>query len=192
MKKIILLLIVLVVVAAGALAFWFYRGEAFRIVITQEQLQEQMNQHFPFSETYLALFEIKYENPVVKIDAEKDRVAVGLDAVTAFKLAGGSYKGTALVSGGLKYVPDSASFFLTDAKIETLEITDVPEKYSEQVTKYGSEILAAYLTKKPVYTITDENVQMTAAKMLLKDVRAETGALVVELGLPGGGQVTSE
>ena len=108
---------------------------------------------------------------------------MGLDAVTAFKLGGQDYKGTALVSGGLRYAPESASFYFTDAKIEELQISGVPEKYSEQVTKYGSEILAAYLEKKPVYTITEDNLEMRAAKLLLKDVRAETGVLVVELGL---------
>ena len=185
MKKIILFLLLLIVIAAAGVAVYFYQGNPFRIVITQQQLQEQMEKQFPFSKTYLALFEIKYENPVVKIDSATDRIAVGLDAVTAFKLGGEQYKGTALVSGGLKYDPATASFYLKDAKLETMEITGVPEKYSEQVTKYGSEILAAYLEEKPLYTITDEDLQMRTAKLLLKDVRAETGSLVVELGLSG-------
>lgn len=181
--KNLFVLVALLIIAGIAVALYSFKDKSIRLTITQQQLQEQINQHFPFSETYLALFEINYENPVVKIDAEKDRIAVGLDAVTAFKLGGKEYKGTALISGGLKYVPDTASFYLTDARIETLQITDIPEKYSEQVTKYGSEVLAAYLEKKPVYTITDDNLEMRAAKLLLKDVRAETGALIVELGL---------
>src|SRR5262245_56240050 len=62
MKKALPAIVVVVVVAAVGLYF-VLRGEEYELRLTQQEIQEKLDQKFPFSKRHLLLFEATYSNP---------------------------------------------------------------------------------------------------------------------------------
>ena len=79
MKRIIVVTVILLLLAAAS-GFFLLRGEEFELRVTQQDLQERLDQKFPLTKKYLFLVDVTYSNPRVTLVSGTDRVTFSLDA----------------------------------------------------------------------------------------------------------------
>jgi hypothetical protein len=171
-----------IMVASLVVAFWAFYGRTFAITIPQAKIQESLDAKFPMSKTYLVVFTLEFSNPLVALEEGADRIRAGVDAEATFKIGGVTCKGTAVISGKLAYDRETGEFRLKDSKVEKLDIKGIPAQYTGKVDEIATVLAKQYLDKKPVYRLEQTDLKRSLARLLLKEVRVENGALVVTMG----------
>jgi hypothetical protein len=185
MKKAIIGICLLIVLLAGAGFAYVYFGEkTYQLRITNQEIQEKVDQKFPITKTHLVLFKVTWKNPKVVLVNGSERVTVSFDAEIHLRDADSNVlRGTCQVTSALNYKADKYEFYLVDPKIEQLDIQGVPAKMEQKVTevfnKYANEVFDQF----PVYKIRGTDRNKVIARMVLKKVTVENGDLVITLGL---------
>lgn len=190
MKKTALFITALVL-GILAVAFWQFWGQRFVITLTEGQIIEKLNQKFPFEKNYFFFINIRFTNPKLSLEEGSDRIRFGCDVETNFKVGinsepmSGPLAGTSLLSGQLRYDSSEGAFFLDSPEVEKLEIAGLPKKYSEKVNSAASHLAADYLSRTPIYRLSNLDVKQATARLILKKVIVSDGKLVITLGVGG-------
>jgi len=114
-----------------------------------------------------------------------DRVRAGLDVALNVRVGeqplpmGGSLD----ASAGIRYDPKAGQFFLTQPKIEHLNLQGVPEQYAPLVAVALSKALETYCADHAIYTLRASDAKQLAARLVLKSVAVKQQQLVVTLGI---------
>jgi Protein of unknown function (DUF1439) len=184
MKKIAAVIVVLVIVAAVG-AYVVLRGEEYELRLTQQQIQEKLDQIFPMTKRHLLLFEVDYSNPKVILTEGSDRIRFSLDAVLSnfATTSGQRLSGSCEMVAGLRYDADRHAFFLTDPVIEKLDLGGLPVELTPKVEQAFKATAEEVLDIRPVYTLRPTDLKKAAARAVLKSVLVEKGELVITLGL---------
>ncbi len=173
----------LFVIFVGAYLFMTEEGFVYRI--SEGQIRSKMSEKLPLTKAYLYVFEVTLDNPRVELIEGTDRVKAGID-VGLNLLIGGQDEplgGTVDASSGIRYVPETGQFFLTDPHVEDLEIDGVPAAYAIQLNSVLTTALTEYYQSRPIYSIEGKETKDVLARLLLKDVTVENKKLVIRLGL---------
>jgi hypothetical protein len=174
--------LVAVLVVAGVGAYCYLRNEVYTLVITQPELQARADAMFPIRKTYLLVAEIEYAHPRIELDEQGRRVRAALDATTLFTVNQRRLSGSATASGGLRYVPAEGAFYLDRVVVERVVLGGVPDEYADRLTVAATTLLQEHYRTHPVYVLRDD-LKQRLAKAVLRDVRVQSGALVIDLGL---------
>ena len=83
----------------------------------------------------------------------------------------------------IDYRADEASFYFLDPQLEPGGLKELPGPLITPARKAIEAMLAKYFAKNSVYTLSDDQTETKAAKMLLKSVVVRNGQLEIELGL---------
>ncbi len=181
MKKTLIVLAALIVL--GAAGYWFLRGRIFAITITQEQIQAQLDQKFPIDKAMLLVLKLTLQNPKVHLHEGSERIDFSVDALLTTVVEGKQLKGSAALSGLVRYDPGHGQFFFDDARVDDLAIAGLSERYHEQAVKLATLAVREYVQGKPLYTLDQADVKQSLAKLTLRSVRVVGGRLVVAMGL---------
>ncbi|BDS07912.1 hypothetical protein NT6N_29520 [Oceaniferula spumae] len=184
MKKALITLIILLAIAlAGTYAY--FKGKRYEVVITQEQIDDTLNEKFPITKSALIIFQLTYSNPQVTLLPDTDRVQVGLDASLVIKINDQpkTLRGGITVTCGLRYDQETQSFYLTDTEFDRFELDGLPDKYEDKITLLASQYARQRLEKYPVYKLRATDTKKAAAKLLLKDVEIQGQEIHITLGL---------
>lgn len=91
--------------------------------------------------------------------------------------------GTVTVSTAVLYEASSGELFLTDFRIEQLDVAQLPGRFNEPVTNLASNLVSRSLDQVPIYQIDDSSVGGSIARALLNEVIVEDGVLRITVGL---------
>lgn len=184
MKKIIVLLVIGLVIALAGTYFYF-AGKEYSIRLSESQIQSKLEKKMPLSKSVFLIIKVTLDNPRVKLENGSSRINAGMDVLLNITVQKQSLPlgGSIDISGGIKYNPETAQFFLTDPIIENLKIQGLPEKHSNKANKALSKVLAEFYKKNPIYTLKAKDAKKAAAKLLLKNVIVDGKELVVTLGI---------
>ncbi len=183
MKYIAAFVAIFVLLVAAALLFLRDKDYIFRF--SEPELHERLNEHLPWSERYLFIFEVTLDNPRIDLIEGSDRVAGGLDATLNIfvndnpKPLGGAID----LTGGVRYVSDEGAFYLTDPTIEKIAIQGIPDVYANKANEALSKALSAFYRSRPIYRMGGGDPKQLAARLLLKDVVVKDEHLIVTLAL---------
>ncbi len=180
MKKFLIAGILITLAVAG---FLFIRNHTYAITITQEELQQKLAASFPIEKTYLGLLGIKLSNPQLTLQNGTDRVQFQSDISTNVSWNGQSVSGTAQLSSALRYDPTLAQFFLDDFQVEKITGVGLSDDKAAKLKEAAGPMLQEYLKRYPIYTIEGSDMKMRAAKLLVKDVKVNSQAVHVIMGL---------
>ncbi len=87
------------------------------------------------------------------------------------------------VSTAVRYDASSGELYLTDFRVEQLDVDQLPGRFNEPVTSLASNLVARGLDRVAIYQIDDENLGGSIARALLNDIVVEDGALKITVGL---------
>jgi len=175
----------ILVVLATAAAYFLLRGETYEIRLTEQQIQERLDQKFPITRKYLLIFDVTYSNPKVHLIEDSDRIQFSLGTELTFPL-GSERKivnGDSQVTAGLRYDPDSYEFRLADPQIDRMDIQGIPPALQAKSEAYTKAVALEVLERYPIYTIRPTDIKKAAARVILRKVVVQNGQLVITLGL---------
>lgn len=165
--------------------YFYFAGKEYTIRLTEAQIQSKLENKMPLSKSVFFIFKVTLDNPRVKLENGSSRINAGMDVLLNITVnkqpipLGGSID----VSGGIKYNPETAQFFLTDPVIENLKVQGLPEKHTNKANKALSKVLTEFYKKNPIYTLKAKDAKKAAAKLLLKNIVVKNKELVVTLGI---------
>jgi hypothetical protein len=173
------------VVVLGAAGYCFLGSRSWTVRLSETALRQELEQHVPFTRTYLLLFEVTLDNPRVTLPEGADRMAVGFDAMVRIRTRGSSapLRGALELSGGVRYDPGPGELYLTDARVDRVTGLPVPPEYVASVNEALTRAVAEYMRRWPIYTLVAENRRQRAARLLLRDVTIEDSHLVLTFRL---------
>jgi hypothetical protein len=184
-RRRVVILTTLLIAAAIASVYYDFYGREYVYRFTEAQLRQALSKRLPFTKSYLLIFQITLDHPRVTLMNGSNRVRAGLDIALNVRVGnellpiGGSVD----ASGGVRYDPSAAQLFLTQPKIEHLELQGVPEQYASRVASALSEALGAYYADHAIYTLSSLDSKEFAARLVLKSVTVKEQYLVVTLGI---------
>lgn len=153
------------------------------IVLSQEQLQQKLDDVFPIEKKYLVALTVTLSNPVLNLHEGANRIDFRVDAATKVPLKEHPLKGSGQLSGGIRFDPQEGKFYLDDSRIDELTIEALPDKYADKLKTAASLGVRQFLNRRPIYTLKDSDIKHSIAKLVLKNVIVEKGALKITLGL---------
>ena len=183
MKKIFTTIGITLLGCLGSL-FCDVSEEGLIIELTPKQIQEQIDKAFPISKQYLMLLKLTLEDPEVELLEGSDRVGFGLSAVTNVLVNKKPLAGRAYLTSGIRYDPREGSLRLVDPAVEKLAFPLLPEEYEDEVMVAANLATKEFLDDYEVYRLDQSDFKQALAKLILKDVVVQNGALRLTLG-PG-------
>jgi hypothetical protein len=183
-RRAVILTLVLIAAAIGSAYYYFY-GRQYVYRFTEAQLQQALSQRLPFTKTYLLIFQVTLDHPRVTLVNGSDRVHAGLDITLNVRVGDQPLplSGSVDASGGVRYDPKAGQLFLTQLKVEQLELQGVPEQYASRAAAALSRALDTYYADHAIYTLNASDAKELAARLALKSVTVEGQQLVVTLGI---------
>ena len=181
MKKLLLMVVFFAVLAAVG---WFYLQEQeFVVVLSEENLQERIEEVFPVERQYLILLTLRLSNPEVGLVEGSDRIHYRMRASLNVPGLGQPWSGMGRVSGRLRYDRESRDLFLYDSVVEEIEVEGLPQMYEGPLRSAADWIARQRLDRHPVYTIDEETLGQLPGPVILRDVRVGDGKVRVAFGL---------
>jgi hypothetical protein len=178
-------ILLFIIVAAILTIVLIDNGAIYEVKITEDQINNVLEEQFPVSETYLNIMVITLESGSAQLTEGSDRMLVSLNASVALKDngTGSSFTGTIDVSTGVGYNPETGEVFLIDPVVDSLRIDNFPEEHLEVLTAIVDILVGEVLDGFPVYVLEAEDIPTAIASLFLKDVRIADGYLVLTFGL---------
>ena len=135
---------------------------SYTLEITEADIQEKVSAIMPIEKTKFFV-KVKLSNPQVDLLKTGNRMAIHLNVETSIpNVVKGSGRGK--VSGNLSYEASEGAFYFKDAKLESMEIDGLPQKYADKVTKIAdkarTDIINAFNPKRKV-----NNEKITAPRI---------------------------
>lgn len=160
-----------------------------KVNVTDKEINDKLSENFPLKKTFL-VFELRCENPAIALKDGSDNVSINIDAKIGINLMSNIMPigdGSIKVTSGLRFKPESGEIYLSDLKIDKLDIKNIPSEYTNQLTeltKFADTTLANILTEYPIYTMEskERDVDTMIGKFKLQDMKIENGRLVLTMG----------
>jgi hypothetical protein len=155
---------------------------SYTIRFTAAEVQQSLNRKLPISK-FKFLIGATMQSLEVELTEGTDRVL--LRPLVVLSIAGQrALGGRALVEGRIRYVAETAEFFLDAPKVVEMNIDGIPEAMRPVAQEIVAKCGEAYLATTPVYRLKQTDFKQSLARMLLRSVRVRAGQLEVVIGLP--------
>lgn len=184
MKKGIAFALVFVALLVAS-AYYNLAGKEYVIRIPESDLQSKLSSKLPITKSFFLVIRVTLSNPRVSLENGSNRVRAGLDVELNIGVENSSKPlgGSVDISGGVAYVSEDGEFFLTDAKIDQLELQGIPSRYVDKVDNALTHALAEFYRDHPIYSLSSLDAKQAAAKLVLRDVVVHNKELVITLGI---------
>lgn len=154
---------------------------SFTFEIKAKKLEKRLASIFPIKKR-ASIFVFKISDPIIVFPPEKSS-HIGINLTLKVSIPGlMSAKGRGMIHGEIDYSPEQGAFYLFDPEIQELEIKGLSRTYQSEVKELFRGIIHSSLSEMCVYQFNKKDRKQVIAKMLLKSVRIEDGALKVQLG----------
>lgn len=176
MKQKLLIGIAVGTALIGAAWFGYQRfGTLASIEISQAEIQSRLETQFPFQKCFIVCLILS--EPKVSLNEGSDRIHF----VTNLMLESGQRKmpGQMSFSGKLRYEREAGKFFFDAIEVQDLNLAGIPPEFAEIVKVRGPGIAAAMLSDRPIYTLDNNTLKGSMARLAIKDVKVVGGKLRV-------------
>lgn len=185
MRRVVTTLAALLLAAGVVVAYFVFTGSELTLSLTQADLDTRLAAKFPLTKKHLGLFEVKHSNPRIVLMSVADRLRFAMDAELSNLIGqtGNRLSGTAEVTGGLRYDAERYEFYLTEPKVERIDIKGIPESIATKVEPAFQILTQEALERLPIYKLEPTDIKKVTARTVLKRIAISNGNLVVILGL---------
>lgn len=180
-----LTIVVLVVVGSGICGFLMLREERLVIELTQQQIQEKLDERFPMDKLYLQLLSLTLSDPKVELAEGSDRITFGLNAVVNIRIHDQSkpLSGRVIVTTGLRYEPSECFFYLDEPVVDKVEIEGLPIKHVDLVNRLARMIAQDRINRTRVYKLDKPNMKQAITRAVLQGLVVKDGKMIITLGV---------
>ena len=172
------------VLAVGLVATWLLlRGRTWTYTFDQARIEAELARRFPMRKTYLALVDVDYTNPRVKLTDGSDDIALGVDVKVGVAGSSRELKGSADLLTKIGYDPATASFVLRDVRVVELDVPGIDDDIEKRVKGIANDLAADRVTGIPVYELKATDAKRALASLVLRSVAVRDGVLYVTIGV---------
>jgi hypothetical protein len=150
------------------------------VTVTESQLQQKLQSKLLAPITVLKIFNVSLAQPLIKLDAQSERMMASVDAMISNPLSR-TLSGKAAISGKLRFDPLTQSILLTEARIDTLNIDGLGGRYSELISVLSQQLGSDLLNDLPLYTLKPEELTIAGIHFVPKLMRVTPQGLQVTL-----------
>lgn len=154
-------------------------ASAYEVRLSEQQLQQELDARMPLVQQQ-GMFTLELNNPQLTLINGEQRLSIRTDALlsTTFGLRS---KGKVMLDGKVRYEKSDYSFYIDDPKIRQLSIEGVPPGMEPQLIELAQQALEPSLRGQPVYTLSDQEITESMARMMLKSMTIKDKAVVLDL-----------
>lgn len=181
---------------ASVLVVLFLSGCANRYVVSQEELQNTLDQRLPLTGQLAA----PAAGGTVSADSVQIDVGRSLPGKVAITARGQVALPTALgqlrddyhctLSGALRFEPEDGGIYLAEVAVDSLEFTGLsrllPPQWYEAATREAARLIVTQLTAGPIYTVEDRSFSEKWFRQHGSAIEVEEGRLVFRLDRQSG------
>ena len=152
---------------------------AYEMRVTQEQLQQELNKRMPLTKQR-GMFVLTMSDPTLTLlsDTQRAQIRAFTQVQTSIGLQS---QGMVTVSGKVRYNKDNYSFYIDDPEVTELALNGVPPSFQPQLIKIAQDAITPAVKDQPVYTLSDEDMTQSMARMMLQSINIEGQEVVIEL-----------
>lgn len=178
------LLVTATVLAAGVGGTWYLlHGSTWTYTFDQARIEAELGKRFPMQKTYLALLDVDYTNPRVKLTDGSDDIAVGLDVKVSVTGSSRELKGSADLLTKIAYDADSAALVLREVRVIRFAVPGISDDQAARVKDVANQLATDRITGIPVYQLKRTNGKQALARLVLQSVTVRDGVLHVTIGV---------
>lgn len=174
----------LAVAVLCAIGAFLFRSFSHRTVhLTASQIKAELQKKFPYERRELVAA-IRFLDPDFKIDATTSRVTFAI-SIQAAAIGTKPIQERATAEGSLRYESSTGDLFLDSSKVtlvDSLNPKPREDKKNTLVEDIIEKALTEYLSRKPLYRLSDRDSKTIAARRALRSIRIEDGDILIELG----------
>ncbi len=176
----------LVITTALALTTSCQKGQI-SITIDQSKVQERVSQEFPQEHDIKGMATLTMKNPQVDLALGDNRIGLITDLELSRKNIPIAIKGNAKTSGTVRYEKKNGTFYMTDVKIENVELPLklMTQEQKQTIIDHTNALIAGTLKDIPIHTLQTASSK-EAANALLKNIEVKDNAIKIVLGLDEG------
>ena len=126
------------------------------------------------------MFILTLSEPQLALLSEQQRISIHSKALinTTLGLQG---NGRVTVNGKVRYEPSDYSFYIDDPQVTAISIDGLSPSLEPQLINLAQQALQPALEGQPVYTLSDQDMSESMARMMLKSMTIDGSDMVLEL-----------
>ncbi len=139
------------------------------VLVTPEQMQQKISAKLDTPIALMKLFNVRLTHPIITTNAKTERLQASFDADVANTLTQQSFKGSASISGKLRFDSTKHAILLSDPIIESLNIAGLGranDLISSLVKQFSSELL----NDLPLYTLKPEELKVAGLVFMPQNI----------------------
>ena len=162
--------------------FLSYAKLTYTLEYTTEELQEKITPLFPYT-IQRPFITLLLSNPVISLKEGQDHIGFKITLQLQFRNVT-SPNGIMEITGKLRYEATQGALFLDETQIQSLEIQGISPPILSQITQLlNAPQFQEHLSKRPIFSLKEDNTKHQLAKLFLKAVLVKNGKLILELEL---------
>ena len=173
-------------VASSVLALLGCAAVPRSITLSEAELQAQLARRFPLQRSVLDSLELQLSDPVLRLDAPANRLAIELTLQGSERRSGRSLQARIALDYGLRWEPSDGSVRLVQPRVRSLQFSDAAlgsARRAELLQRMGITLAERLLDDLVLYRVPDQRLRALRAAGL------QPGELKVT---PAGLQITIE
>lgn len=151
--------------------------------VDESRVQESVAKKFPQDHDLKGIATLTMTNPVIDLKGTDNRIHLDTDLALARPGIPLTMKGHARTSGTIRYEQAKHTFYMTDVRIEKIDIPMrlLSAERKKSLVDLTNAALQGSLKDIPIYTL-ETSVSQSAADNLLKSVTIKDGKLQINMG----------
>ncbi len=145
------------------------------------RLQEGLERRFPLKNRIMTLLDIELSHPRLALAPDDARVSLALDVVMAPPFLSQAWRGSVLLSGRLQLDPGRNAVFLSDARVDQVQIDGSDPARERQLAGVATLVVDKLLRDVPLYRFRAEDLRYAGVQFVPSAIGMNAGALLVSV-----------
>ena len=149
----------LILIVAFALAGCATIGGSRVLTFSEADLARMFEQHGPFRRTLLDVLDVRVQRPTVRLVPQSNRLASSFDVTATERISRRTLNGRLAIEYGLRYDAEQKAIRMTQVRVESLQLGDVPADKRKGVENLGALIAEHMLDETVLYRFRPADLQ---------------------------------
>ncbi len=153
------------------------------ITFTQADMTRLLEQHGPFQRRLLEVLDVRVQRPTVRLLNLSDRLNSTFDVIATERLSRATLRGRIDVDYGLRYDGEEKAIRMTQVRVNSLQLDDVPAEKRAGMRNLGALIAEHLLDDTVLYRFKPSDLRSAEGRGLQPaDVKVTSRGVEVSLG----------
>jgi hypothetical protein len=136
------------------------------LTFSEADLARMLEQHAPFQRRLLEVLDVRVQNPTIRLVPGSNRLASSFDVSATERVSRRTLTGRMAVEYGLRYDDQDKAIRMTDVRVSSFQLDNVPADKKAGVQNLGALIAEQMLADATLYRFRPEDLKNAEGKGL--------------------------